>query len=605
MTSSQPDDVEILVHISAPSRVVDDAGYRQLAQAYLDFKPQRAISLPSPKHHNQKQLLVKQINSHHGAASGRSQQSAIASSSQSYATPAPVPLLLDSQDLSFQSALDNRESPRLGDTTTNIPVLDRISLNHEDEVTSQRSWQEPPSEIADSYPMPHPSLLRNSPSKILQRFLGSYAHQPLNEVPKPALNPTFDKLSQSRDHIEVPSSPIELQIEVPSSQPELPPLPTIPSSPPAPIHGHVMVPLSHEEDPGEDELQIVPTSDDVMDVTHISNSFIDVGSGSAAGHNTQIQPPQSDDVLDVTHISGSLIEDCTAAPASQKGALVHAAAGDTDPMNVTRISGSTFNDDPNIAHEACVPGSSPKGTPLLSDVPNGSANDQPEVVASQKRRLAVGEPVDEVEVTRISSSSFEVVDQESDSSRSAKRRRGSRSSSLSSTTKALNEFIPAVGPKANKTPTSSMQSLSFEIIPPSPPAGLQTLEPADLIPPQLAKLAHDLSSRYRPSSPSRPIDPLERGYWLLDYALWPSPARDSTWAFLERYVSSGLAGWGLWCKRNEDGEGRWVRVYCWGCAVKHAFLLLYLASERRLKGTGAVWVDAEGEVVVQVPAQTK
>lgn len=46
---------------------------------------------------------------------------------------------------------------------------------------------------------------------------------------------------------------------------------------------------------------------------------------------------------------------------------------------------------------------------------------------------------------------------------------------------------------------------------------------------------------------------------------------------------------------HEDGE--W-RIYCWGDVVGHIYLLLYLVSERRVKGTGARWVDGGGELVI-------
>lgn len=604
MTSTQPD-VEILVHISAPSRTIDDVNYRQLAQAYLDFKPQHAAALPSLPHQHHGQPAAGSVNESNGPIQGQSSRPVPTSSSQSYATPAPGPLLLDSQDLSFQSAMDNRESPRLGETIVSITQIDGPIIR-EHQSASQASWHAPPSEIADSYPMPHPSLLRNSPTKILQRYLGSSANQPLSEWPEPPIAPVLARASPKRRHIEVPSSPIEAQVEVPSSQPELPPLLTIPSSPLAPSHGHDLIPLSADDSTHYNAPQIVPTSDDVMDVTHISNSFIEVGSVSEAGHRTGLELVQSDDGLDVTHISGSSVEDHVGPVALQGGSqtrLQDETMG--NEMDVTRISGSTFNDNANTAQEPHSPEPSIRNGQDFVQVSESPTSDHREAAPSQKRALSADQPIDDLEVTRTSSSSFEVVQEEASSPPLSKRRRGSRASSLSSTTRALEDFEPPAIAGKNKTPTSSITPPSFEIIPSSPPTGLQTLDPTDLIPPQLSKLAHDLSARYRPSSPSRPLDDLERGYWLLDYSQWSSAARVSTWAFLERYVSSGLAGWGLWCKRNEAEEKRSLRVYCWGCAVKHAFLLLYLASERRLKGTGAVWIDAEGEAVLEVPAQVK
>jgi serine/threonine-protein kinase len=47
-------------------------------------------------------------------------------------------------------------------------------------------------------------------------------------------------------------------------------------------------------------------------------------------------------------------------------------------------------------------------------------------------------------------------------------------------------------------------------MPPSPPSGIYTIHPDDLIPSQLSKLAADLSSRYRPSAPTRDLETARR-----------------------------------------------------------------------------------------------
>lgn len=143
---------------------------------------------------------------------------------------------------------------------------------------------------------------------------------------------------------------------------------------------------------------------------------------------------------------------------------------------------------------------------------------------------------------------------------------------------------------------------SLEIRPPSPPVGVSDIDPEDMISEKLAKLAHDLPRQYRPES-KRAVDPLERGYWLLDCRAWSPDHRLKAWVFLNNYLRSGLAGWGTWCRRDEGHE--WIRLYCWGHVVKHTYLLLYLASERHLKRSSAAWYDAEGELVLSVPPHDK
>ncbi|KAL7936817.1 hypothetical protein V8C35DRAFT_208291 [Trichoderma chlorosporum] len=162
------------------------------------------------------------------------------------------------------------------------------------------------------------------------------------------------------------------------------------------------------------------------------------------------------------------------------------------------------------------------------------------------------------------------------------------------------------GPVRTNQPTSTSFALAkdltdaLEIRPPSPPAGVVDLEPADLVSDKLAKLAKDLSSRYRPVA-KRPTEPLERGYWLIDCTGWSQDTRHEAWVFLANYLRSGLAGWGVWCRRDEAHS--WIRLYCWAHVAKHTYLLLYLASGRHLKATGAQWIGADGDVVLEVPAR--
>ncbi|KJZ76625.1 hypothetical protein HIM_03961 [Hirsutella minnesotensis 3608] len=145
---------------------------------------------------------------------------------------------------------------------------------------------------------------------------------------------------------------------------------------------------------------------------------------------------------------------------------------------------------------------------------------------------------------------------------------------------------------------------SLEIRPPSPPAGSAHVDPSSLVSDKLAKLARDLSSRYNPDA-RRALDPLERGYWLLDCSRWPPQTRRDTWVFLTNYLRSGLAGWGVWCRRGAAPGYAWIRLYGWACVAKHTYLLLYLASGREVRAGVARWYDAEGQVAVEVAASPR
>lgn len=140
---------------------------------------------------------------------------------------------------------------------------------------------------------------------------------------------------------------------------------------------------------------------------------------------------------------------------------------------------------------------------------------------------------------------------------------------------------------------------------------------------QLANLAAEIGyARFRPVSQSREIRKQERGYWRIDVSDgeggWDVRAVEKTWEFLREYIGRGKAGWGVWCVRDdghvgeggEDGrqlqkagsERKQWRIYCWGEIVSEVYLLLYLASSRRVRSAGACWFDGGGECVVTMPS---
>lgn len=143
---------------------------------------------------------------------------------------------------------------------------------------------------------------------------------------------------------------------------------------------------------------------------------------------------------------------------------------------------------------------------------------------------------------------------------------------------------------------------------------------------QLANLAAEIGyARFRPVLQSREIRKHERGYWGIDVrdgeGGWDDRAREKTWEFLREYIGRGKAGWGVWCVRNgghvgeedEDerqlrkagSEGEQWRIYCWGEIVSEVYLLLYLASSRRVRSAGACWFDGGGECVVTMPSDIR
>lgn len=143
----------------------------------------------------------------------------------------------------------------------------------------------------------------------------------------------------------------------------------------------------------------------------------------------------------------------------------------------------------------------------------------------------------------------------------------------------------------------------LEIRPPESLVSSADLDPSALVTEPLAKLARDvnIAKRFRPQQQQRDLRPFERGYWLLDCSGWDENLKEEAWTFLTNYVGNGRAGWGIWCRRDEGQT--YIRLYCWGQVVGHMFLLLYLASRRRVLYTGCSWIGADGRALVVMGAK--
>ncbi|RAL04584.1 uncharacterized protein BO80DRAFT_490815 [Aspergillus ibericus CBS 121593] len=180
--------------------------------------------------------------------------------------------------------------------------------------------------------------------------------------------------------------------------------------------------------------------------------------------------------------------------------------------------------------------------------------------------------------------------------------------------------------------TRDHASLPMEIRPRSPPISSERF--VTHITPTLAMLATRLKSprTYNPIKQTRALDNLERGYWYVRVNLEtpgpneqhkpanPTPmAWDMTfftrfWTFLSEFIAKERrAGWGVWCiledvetiaqSSREPGHIKPVtlKVYAWGEIASHVYLLLFLASERRVRKMGLQWRDSAEEVVIQMP----
>ncbi|KAJ0413058.1 hypothetical protein BJY00DRAFT_297471 [Aspergillus carlsbadensis] len=199
---------------------------------------------------------------------------------------------------------------------------------------------------------------------------------------------------------------------------------------------------------------------------------------------------------------------------------------------------------------------------------------------------------------------------------------------------------PEVPPERQEQNQFLFQSILLEIKPPPPPISSSPF--TTHITPTLEMLTKRLKSprTYNPTSQTRDLDSLERGYWYLRIDInshdpqepvastpnpmsWDTASFHNFWKFLFDFIAKeGRAGWGVWCIAEDEtpteapgvGEASRpqiipkntqqqlaVRIYAWGEIACHIYLLLFLASERRIRKMGAQWRDARDDVVIQMP----
>lgn len=162
----------------------------------------------------------------------------------------------------------------------------------------------------------------------------------------------------------------------------------------------------------------------------------------------------------------------------------------------------------------------------------------------------------------------------------------------------------------------SYKEVPLEIHPPRPYPS--TAHYSTHLTPPLRTLSRTLplADLFKPSFQTRSLDKLERGHWYIQIKDWDEVRKAKFWQFLTIFISEGRAGWGVWCskevesdsnntgssKENRDPEAmrEVVKVYCWGEVVREVWLMLWLASAKRILNTGARWVDAQGETVFEM-----
>ncbi|KAI0842071.1 hypothetical protein F5Y06DRAFT_258930 [Hypoxylon sp. FL0890] len=466
----QPE-VEILVHIGAPSRAVDDAWYRSLATSYIEFQPASRNDFLSP------------ISSGPHANNGRYEldgQGTYRNPIENFSASQPSNESLGSfrsPQASFQSVLDNAGSPRL--LARYAPREDSSSPVEETTMPMTGSpWQTPSSVVQDSYLGNRIDLSATltSPTRILEHYLQRFDSPSASQrttSQRSDDNLTRGNSSQNRT---TPSSGDRLAALVIPCTP--PVVPCTPRNPPSPKVSSVRDSAMEHQEEQRKEAQLA------LSQTEIS----------------------SDNIIEETMIESP------------------------DPPSVARADSEPA---PTKRHQFGSDGTSPRAmSRSASDIGPRGSNEQKAVLT----------------VTFLSEHGYTYD--------------------------------------------------SLELHAPEPPVAMTEIDSTSFITPGLERMAQDLNTpkRYKPKEQTRDLRPTERGYWLVDCSPWNSQLKRDAWAYLANYVGTGVAGWGIWCKRDLDF--RWLRVYCWGSVTAHIYLLLYLASQRRILYTDASWVDAEGIPVI-------
>ncbi|EFR02249.1 hypothetical protein MGYG_05251 [Nannizzia gypsea CBS 118893] len=167
----------------------------------------------------------------------------------------------------------------------------------------------------------------------------------------------------------------------------------------------------------------------------------------------------------------------------------------------------------------------------------------------------------------------------------------------------------------------------MEIHPPHPTPSSTARFKTHLTPALRMLVGHaKLSTRYAPGYQARALRVCERGYWFVRIPLTTSDAVSTAgtgvgnsngmggrggwsverfmqfWEYLDEYVGSGRAGWGVWCVADMEGdEAVEVRVCTWGEVVGAMYLVLYMASDRAIASLeGVEWRDASEKAVIRM-----
>ncbi len=266
----------------------------------------------------------------------------------------------------------------------------------------------------------------------------------------------------------------------------------------------------------------------------------------------------------------------------------------SDSLECSRIlSSPSPNKHPRIDGEM-IPESRSYDAPFTQDPHLNLKRKWPESSSGEIRTSSVP-----ARATNSSSVSFEEED-----NRQRKRQRDEISSPQNlklATIMPSNNVVTTFVSSPTSTETPSVWSNVLEIRPAPPTTSSGDLKAEMFITDTLHQLALKMPTTHLlcPVKQIRDLRQMERGYWLVNCHSWEEGLHNRCWTSLGNYIGKNLVGWGVWCVR--DAEHSTIRVYCWGIIVGHIYLLLYITSKRKIKGTGACWISGDGEAIITMP----
>ncbi|PQE08096.1 hypothetical protein CJF31_00011960 [Rutstroemia sp. NJR-2017a BVV2] len=602
MASEEKNEVEILVHTSAPSRGVDDVKYRALAAAYLNFQPAR-------RQHLQEDPNTVTVDAQ---ADVQLQEELVSSTQEldpdaSYSPPSQedpesnaivrrdelmedVSELLPSPQLSFRSVLDNRDSPmfrtRSGITwgsgrtpnskaayqnqTPRLPPPWRITTSVIDESEHDESEHDAGCRLAEfSSPNRIKAVLKQQTETTQESTARKSPSTDKSSIGTgiPYIPPTSSPGdSRNQSNTKITSSPASGRFQ--------------PSSPPQRVHANRHRQIS---------------SSPLSNINLHSHSLVILSSVEftpASRHTGENQDDRTSLVMEIPQSSQP------EETSSDK------RLDETEPPAVM----STPTENPQMSMP--LPPSANSGRKRRPAKSQSSQAENP-----QNARTVISN------TTATSSSTTDVILQippldaqlldattldrpSSDDPISNAQSSGALPPNHPRSRHKLSSGEPAVEPLSSLRPPSPSSSntvftrLRIEGI--VPPTSSRELHEDDLVTKSLAKLiaVEGIRECYQPCKKTRELRGLERGYWFFHTNEIDQPLRHRIWNYLNKFISRGDAGWGVSVERAEDWAT--IRVNCWGQIVEHIYLLVFIASDNKIRGKEASWIDGGAEVVVSM-----